>query len=161
MADVSRETTTRSDGEKVFGDQRFHIGRVEVITAPEEMSADPQGECKVDLAGAASLFLTENDVGGNSFGEVVHDEAGEYFLRDVRHLFRVERGQSDGVFQFAKGSLDSPAHGVEILDLVRREQVSIQICDDGFVDVVRDSEPDDTQGHGVESVFMQIEEIKR
>ena len=94
---------------------------MEVVVGSEEMPADPQGDREVDLTGVESLFLTENDKGGNPFGEVVQDEAGEHFLSDVRHLSRVERRQSNGVFQLAEGSFNSPARGVEILDLARRK----------------------------------------
>jgi hypothetical protein len=133
---------------------------MQVIVTSEEMSANAQGDSEIDLVGEAPLFLSDNDMGCKSSGEVVHDEAGKDLLSDERHLFRVEGGQPDGVFQFTKGSFDSPAHGIKFLDLARREQAFVQIRDDRFIGIDREPKSNDAQGHGIEFVFMRIEEIK-
>jgi hypothetical protein len=69
------------------------------------MPADPQGDREVDLTGVVSLCLTENNAGGNPLGEIVHDEAGEDFLYDVRHCFRVK--SRPGAFTNSHGEADA------------------------------------------------------
>ncbi len=72
----------------------------------------------VDILVAALL----NDyVRGNQFGEIVHDESGEDFLKDVLHLFCMKVQKPHGVFEGTKGSLNAPAHGIELFQLRSRE----------------------------------------
>ena len=72
----------------------------------------------VDILVAALL----NDyMRGNQFGEIVHNEPGEDFLKDVLHLFCMEMKEAQGVFEGTKGSFNAPAHSIELFQFRWRE----------------------------------------
>lgn len=83
---------------------------------------------KVDLRRIDAVSL--NDGTGSDAGrEVVHDEPGKDFLKDVVRLFCVEMDEANGMFELAKGSFNAPAHGVEEFEFFMGK---IRIRDDRF-----------------------------
>ena len=76
----------------------------------------------VDIFIAALL----NDyVRGNQFGEIVHNEPGEDFLKDVLHLFCMKVQKAHGVFEGTEGSFNAPAHSIEVFQYRGRKSVRV------------------------------------
>ena len=87
---------------------------------------------EVDRIGILRIAFLDDYVRGNQLRKVVHGEFREYFLVDVLHLFCVEMDKAKGIFELAEGSFNSPASGIEELDLSWREGISVQICNNRF-----------------------------
>ncbi len=91
---------------------------------------------EVDRVGKLCVAFLNDYVRGNQLRKVVHDEFRIDFLVDVLHLFCVEMDEPKGVFELTEGGFNSPASGVEEFKLGGWENVSRQIGNDGFKEIL-------------------------
>ena len=108
------------------------------------------GSREVDRIGILSVAVL-NDYGrGNQFREVVHGELSEDLLINVLHFFCMEMNEAKGIFELTEGGFDSPASGIETLELSGRERSEREIGNNGFKGLFRKSETNDTKRKLVE-----------
>ena len=118
-------------GKNEFGKKGFQIRRRHITK--EEIAAEMDSGGKVDLRGILTVSLNDN-TGRDVSREVVHDQPGKDFLKDVIRLFCVKMEEANRIFELTKGSFNTPAHGIEAGEIVRRE---IEVRDDSFEGTVR------------------------
>ena len=58
--------------------------------ATNKHAADMYCNSKVDSIAILSLFLPDDDIGSDHFGDVVHDQSCNYFVADILRFFRME-----------------------------------------------------------------------
>lgn len=122
-----------------FGKKGFQIRRRDITK--EEIAAKMDSGRKVDLRRIDADSL--NDYTGRDVSrEVVHDQPGKDFLKDVIRLFCVKMEETNGIFELTKGSFNAPAHGVETIEFIRGE---IEIRDDSFEGTIWQLEADNTE----------------
>lgn len=131
----------------------------------EEMSANMYSGRKVHPVSVFSADVAGHDAGSDQLGKVVHGKSGKGLLKDVLHFFCVEGRKANGVFELAKGGLNAPTGGIELLKGRRRELNRIKVGSNGFANRFRNSETDDAQvkcikKYGIVFSGIQRQEVK-
>lgn len=67
------------------------------------------------------------------------------------HLFCVEMDETEGIFEMAEGSFNSPASGIEALEFNGWECVGRQIGNNGFKVILGELEANDTERKLIEN----------
>ena len=81
----------------------------------EELSANMYSSGKVCLVNILSALFLNDYVRGNQFTEVVHSESGKDLLGNMLHLSALEQTQTNGVFELAERSFNTPAQMIKVL----------------------------------------------
>ena len=83
---------------------------------------------------------------GGGLGKIINEKAGKNLLENEFRLLCMEVDQAYGVFQTSEGSLNTPAHGVELSQDRNRELPVIQVGNKGFRFSAGSFQSDDTDG---------------
>ena len=108
-------TSAWANGQKESRDEGFNNGWRYI--SPEELSADMYSSREIGFIGIFSVFLLNENLRGDQFGEVVHDQTGKDFLENVLHFFCVEMQQANSILQIPKRGFYPPAHRIDIFQL--------------------------------------------
>ena len=100
--------------------------------AQEEIAANMYSCREVNGIGILCITFLDDDGQSNQFSKVVQGESCKDFLKDVIRLFCVEMDKANRIFQLTERGFNSPASGIEELDLSWREGISVQICNNRF-----------------------------
>ena len=149
---VAFALSVRANGQNISGDQSFDIAVGRNVQRTQEVSANVDGDSEVDLVCVLGVAIGNDNVQGNHFCEIVHDNPCEYLLDNALPTLGMEVGEANGVFKLPERSLDTPSHFVERPKLVRREVGLAQVCDDCLVRAVGDHKPDNAESNGVKKV---------
>ena len=148
----SREAPIWADGRKVPRDESFKNGWRYISS--KELSANVYSSGEIDLVVEFSAGLTNGYVRSDQFAEVVHDEPGKDFLPNVLHFFSVKTKKPQSVFEFTKRGFNSPTHSVKLFQLINRETVRIEICNDRLEVIIRQTKAHNAKVQGKESVIV-------
>ena len=117
----------------------------------KKLSANLYSNRKIRLVRVFSVGLLNDYVRGNQFGEVVQDHSGKYLLGNVLHLFCMKMKQTYSIFQFSKGSFNTPTHPIEMFQFFGREAFFIQVCNHCFISRIRQFEPNNPKWQIIKS----------
>ena len=143
--ELTRSFSVGSDRGNKTCKQGFNIRWMHI--PPKKIAANMYGGGKVGLVGVLFAAAANDHASGDALGKVVHGKPCENLLEDVLHFFGMKSGQANRVLEVTERGFNTPTHGIEQLEIIRRE---VEVCDNSLVRIVRNLEADNAERNLVE-----------
>ena len=144
-ASFSDSDTIRSDRTLVSCYQVFQKRRI-CVRRTKELDAGVNSNGVIDfVAMIIMLILIYDNIFGDQHREDIHDQTCKDFLYHAILFLWMKSNKTNMIFQFSEWGFNTPANFVDILDIICRKLIILEIGNKSFIIIFRYLDPYDPE----------------